>query len=73
MTRQTDTTTTDDTGDAGNTGSATGRERADRAGQPQRTFETDVSETGPDGTTVRQAEVREGDLAEVPRPPAPGR
>jgi hypothetical protein len=29
------------------------------------TFETDVSETGEDGTTVRQAEVRERDLSEV--------
>ncbi|CAH2799871.1 MAG: FIG00454411: hypothetical protein [uncultured Paraburkholderia sp.] len=31
---------------------------------PARTFETDVSETGDDGTTVRQAEVK-GDLSEV--------
>jgi hypothetical protein len=29
------------------------------------TFETDVSETGDDGTTVRQAEVKEDDLSEV--------
>ena len=29
------------------------------------TFETDVSETGDDGTTVRQAEVKESDLSEV--------
>ncbi|CAB3676713.1 hypothetical protein [Paraburkholderia rhynchosiae] len=29
------------------------------------TFETDVSETGEDGTTVRQAEVKESDLSEV--------
>jgi hypothetical protein len=28
-------------------------------------FETDVSETGEDGTTVRQAEVKESDLSEV--------
>jgi hypothetical protein len=31
----------------------------------EETFETDVSETGDDGTTVRQAEVKESDLAEV--------
>ncbi|SEJ13636.1 hypothetical protein [Paraburkholderia diazotrophica] len=29
------------------------------------TFETDVSESGDDGTTVRQAEVREDDLSET--------
>lgn len=29
------------------------------------TFETDVSETGEDGTTVRPAEVREDDLSET--------
>ncbi|WP_167334026.1 hypothetical protein [Paraburkholderia dilworthii] len=29
------------------------------------TFETDVSETGDDGTTVRQAEVKKDDLSEV--------
>jgi hypothetical protein len=29
------------------------------------TFETDISETGEDGTTVREAEVSEKDLAEV--------
>ncbi|MEM5436527.1 hypothetical protein [Paraburkholderia diazotrophica] len=29
------------------------------------TFETDISESGDDGTTVRQAEVREGDLSET--------
>jgi hypothetical protein len=29
------------------------------------TFETDVSETGDDGTTVRQAEVNEDDVSEV--------
>jgi hypothetical protein len=28
-------------------------------------FETDISETGEDGTTVRQAEVSDKDLAEV--------
>lgn len=32
------------------------------------TFKTDVSETDDEGTTVREAEVREDDLAEV-RPP----
>ena len=29
------------------------------------TFETDVSETADEGTTVRQAEVKEDDLSEV--------
>jgi hypothetical protein len=29
------------------------------------TFESDISETGEDGTTVRQAEVSEKELAEV--------
>jgi len=29
------------------------------------TFETDVSETDDEGTTVRQAEVKEDDLSEV--------
>jgi hypothetical protein len=29
------------------------------------TFETDISETGDDGTTVRQAEVKKDDLSEV--------
>ncbi|MEI6002346.1 hypothetical protein H3V53_36045 [Paraburkholderia bengalensis] len=33
------------------------------------TFETDISETGEDGTTVRQAEVREDDLSET-KPPS---
>ncbi|MDH6146947.1 MULTISPECIES: hypothetical protein [Paraburkholderia] len=28
-------------------------------------FETDISETGEDGTSVRQAEVKEKDLSEV--------
>jgi len=36
---------------------------ADESGEG--TFETDVSETGDDGTTVRQAEVKESDLSEV--------
>ncbi|MFM0215541.1 hypothetical protein [Paraburkholderia caledonica] len=31
----------------------------------ERTFETDVSETDDEGTTVRQAEVKEDDLSEV--------
>jgi len=35
----------------------------------QQTFETDISETGDDGTTVREAEVREDDLSEV-KPPS---
>ncbi|CAD6526551.1 hypothetical protein LMG28727_02169 [Paraburkholderia kirstenboschensis] len=38
-------------------------ESADQSGEG--TFETDVSETGDDGTTVRQAEVKEDDLSEV--------
>ncbi|MEX3896604.1 hypothetical protein FSB08_25740 [Paraburkholderia sp. JPY432] len=29
------------------------------------TFETDISESGEDGTSVRQAEVKEEDLSEV--------
>ncbi|ACC73899.1 hypothetical protein PPMP20_29845 [Paraburkholderia phymatum] len=33
------------------------------------TFETDISETGDDGTTVRQAEVRKDDLSETKPPP----
>ncbi|HEY2020210.1 hypothetical protein [Paraburkholderia sp.] len=36
------------------------------------TFETDISETGEDGTTVRQAEVREGDLSETKPPQQKG-
>ena len=41
------------------------------AGKPddEQTFETDISETGDDGTTVRQAEVRKDDLSET-NPPA---
>ncbi|KVE10095.1 MULTISPECIES: hypothetical protein [Burkholderia] len=39
----------------------------------QSTFETDISETGDDGTTVRQAEVREDDLSEVKPPSGPAR
>ncbi|MEA3117151.1 MAG: hypothetical protein QOI13_421 [Paraburkholderia sp.] len=35
--------------------------QADQAG----TFETDISESGDDGTTVRQAEVNEDDLSET--------
>ncbi|MCC8392270.1 hypothetical protein LJ656_06680 [Paraburkholderia sp. MMS20-SJTR3] len=31
----------------------------------EQTFETDISETGDDGTSVRQAEVKENDLSEV--------
>jgi hypothetical protein len=36
------------------------------------TFETDISETGEDGTTVRQAEVNEDDLKEVKPAPDDG-
>jgi len=32
------------------------------------TFETDVSETDDEGTTVREAEVREDDLSETGKP-----
>lgn len=39
----------------------------------QSTFETDISETGDDGTSVRQAEVREDDLSEVKPPSGPSR
>lgn len=48
-------------------------------GQPQqpaeqgdKTFQTDVSETDEEGTTVREAEVRENDLSEV-KPSSPER
>ena len=50
-----------------------------QSGQPQKpgrtdqngsTFETDISETDEDGTTVREAEVREDDLSEV-KPSSP--
>jgi len=41
------------------------------AGQDDETFTTDISETGEDGTTVREAEVREKDLSEV-KPSSPG-
>lgn len=34
---------------------------------PGGTFKTDVSETDDEGTTVREAEVRESDLSEVDR------
>jgi len=36
-------------------------------GESGGTFKTDVSETDSEGTTVREAEVREGDLSEVDR------
>jgi len=45
--------------------------KPERAGQGDGTFTTDISETGEDGTTVREAEVREKDLKEV-KPSAPG-
>jgi len=35
-----------------------------------KTFNTDISESGEDGTTVREAEVREKDLSEV-KPSSP--
>jgi hypothetical protein len=41
-------------------------DNADQAGEgDERTFETDISESGDDGTSVRQAEVKEDDLSEV--------
>jgi hypothetical protein len=44
--------------------------KADQAG----TFETDISESGDDGTTVRQAEVNEDDLSQTkPLPNKGGR
>jgi hypothetical protein len=47
-----------------------GQDQGQRQGQRQdQTFETDISETGDDGTTVRQAEVREDDLSET-KPPS---
>lgn len=36
------------------------------------TFKTDVSETDDEGTTVREAEVREDDLTEVDQSKDPG-
>jgi hypothetical protein len=46
------------------------RDDTSGAGQPDKgqTFETDISETGDDGTTVRQAEVNEDDLSETKQP-----
>ncbi|HDR9054122.1 TPA: hypothetical protein QDB02_001837 [Burkholderia vietnamiensis] len=47
-------------------GKSTGDTKPDeQRNDAQPTFETDISETGDDGTTVRQAEVREDDLSEV--------
>lgn len=41
-------------------------DKADESGAGNEgTFKTDVSETGDDGTTVRQAEVKKDDLAEA--------
>ncbi|PMS38309.1 hypothetical protein B0G57_101113 [Trinickia symbiotica] len=37
----------------------------DQAADDSETFETDISETGEDGTEVRQAEVRKDDLSET--------
>ncbi|MDN7425049.1 hypothetical protein CFB89_31120 [Burkholderia sp. AU16741] len=52
----------------------TGKEQpAEKRDDGQQTFETDISETGDDGTTVRQAEVREDDLSEVKPPSGPSR
>jgi hypothetical protein len=42
-----------------------GKENAGTDASDAGTFETDISETGEDGTTVRQAEVSEQDLREV--------
>jgi len=45
---------------------------ASEQGKTEGTFTTDVSETDEEGTTVRQAEVREGDLSEVDKGKEPG-
>lgn len=50
--------------------------RPDQSQQPDKqggkTFNTDVSETDEEGTSVREAEVREDDLSEV-KPSSPER
>ncbi|HTH59043.1 MAG TPA: hypothetical protein VL689_02670 [Paraburkholderia sp.] len=45
-------------------------QKPQRIDQGDKTFKTDISETGEDGTTVREAEVREDDLSEV-KPSSP--
>jgi hypothetical protein len=56
------------------TGKQTGDAKpAEKPDDGQRTFETDISETGDDGTTVRQAEVHEDDLSETKPPSDPAR
>ncbi|MDI9682754.1 hypothetical protein, partial [Burkholderia cenocepacia] len=53
------------------TGKQTGDAKpAEKPDDGQRTFETDISETGDDGTTVRQAEV--SSRTGRPREPPPG-
>ncbi|MGX5873527.1 hypothetical protein MJ547_07100 [Burkholderia gladioli] len=47
------------------------KQRGDAGQDARPTFETDISETGEDCTTVRQAEVRQDDLSEV-KPPSSG-
>jgi hypothetical protein len=46
--------------DQDDTAQSTGNDQSEEG-----TFETDVSETDDEGTTVRQAEVKEDDLSEV--------
>jgi hypothetical protein len=42
-----------------------GQSDTQNAPDPNQTFETDISETDDEGTTVRQAEVKPDDLTEV--------
>jgi hypothetical protein len=41
-----------------------------QTGQDDKTFNTDISESDEEGTTVREAEVREDDMSEV-KPSSP--
>lgn len=41
-----------------------------QTGQDDKTFNTDISESDDEGTTVREAEVREDDMSEV-KPSSP--
>ncbi|MCP3722950.1 hypothetical protein M3I53_07375 [Paraburkholderia sp. CNPSo 3272] len=45
-----------------------GNESAPNTGEDSKTFQTDISETDDEGTTVREAEVREDDLNETNKP-----
>ncbi|RKU01300.1 hypothetical protein C7H84_21795 [Burkholderia sp. Nafp2/4-1b] len=52
-------------------GQKSGEKSGGKRDDEQSTFETDISESDEEGTTVRQAEVREDDLSEV-KPSASG-